>query len=60
MTPAEVAKELGFTVREASFDTGVIILERGDETFRFSGMGAVKEALRLAESAVAYARTYPP
>jgi hypothetical protein len=60
MLPAEIAKQLGFTVREASFNTGTIILERGDETFKFSGIGAVKEALRLAESTVAYARTYPP
>lgn len=57
--PAEVANKLGFTVREASFDTGIIILERGDETFKFSSIGAVKEALRLAESAIAHARTHP-
>jgi hypothetical protein len=49
---AQIAKELGFVIREASFDTGTIILERGDETFKFDGIGATKEALRLAMSAI--------
>lgn len=49
----EQAQELGFEVREASFDTGVIILGRDKETFRFEGPSATREALRLAEDAVA-------
>lgn len=48
----EQAQALGFEVREASFETGVIILARGEETFRFEGQSATREALRLAERAV--------
>jgi hypothetical protein len=39
---AKFAEVLGFSVHEASFNTGEIVLIRGDETFKFPSRRATR------------------